>query len=241
MLEVHAVVERTFDGEHVDGLSGVALPEGVALVGELAYGQEESKARVAEVGHSFMDVFDILSVDGEEVWRRSDIERRRILEEFLARAGARVCAWFHLLDRWTKDFREHFKDQSEGLVLKRVKGAGQSYHPGTKSPDWIKVVSWHTYDVVVMDYHISKADSFKGQNVAQGVTVGAYIGGKLKPVCRVGTGLSLAQKRDIPRHWDRWQGRVLKVKAKQRFKSGSLRHPSVVCLRDDKDPEDCKW
>ena len=223
-------------------LAQVKLPTGTVLVGELAYGQQEASKRVEAVGHPFMDVFDVLRVGHVECWRDGDNERRAALEKLMRGLPRSVRDYFRLVPRWTDDFERRFQEQPEGLVLKQIKGCRKRpYLRGTRNPYWLKVKKLQTYDLVVMDYTISQADSYKGKNIAQGLSLGAYKDGKLVHVCNCGNGLTLEQKRDIPRNWNRWKGCVVEVAANKKFTSGALRHPRLIRVRQDKAARDCRW
>jgi hypothetical protein len=94
--------------------------------------------------------------------------------------------------------------------------------------------------MVLMDYQLSAAISYHGQQIARHVTCGVYKQGVLVPLVQVGA-FPVALKRDIVQHWDSYYGQVAELACFQVFRSGALRHPSLVRIRDDKAPQECTW
>jgi hypothetical protein len=56
------------------------LPTGTIVVGELGCGSQTACARRARLGHPFMDLFDLLQVDGQDISQLDDTARRTLLE-----------------------------------------------------------------------------------------------------------------------------------------------------------------
>jgi len=218
-----------------------AFPRDCVVVGELAYGQQDALERIEKVGHPFMDVFDILEWDGTDVTALDDNERRGFLESVQHLWGQEVRSYFPINPRWTSDFVRHFEEESEGIVLKQVKGRpSHPYIPGSKNPYWIKCKKELEVDLVVMRYVLSDADSYKDQNMAKSLVCGVYEGEVLKQVTSV-PGLTTRERRDIVENWNEWKGAVVRVKCNKVFKSGALRHPRLLGRRDGKEPQDCTW
>lgn len=46
---------------------------------------------------------------------------------------------------------------------------------------------------------------------------------------------------EVTRNRDKYLGKVMEVKANERFPTGKLQHPVFLRWRDDKNPEDCVW
>jgi len=226
---------------------GHGLPyvgDGNCIVGELGYGSQESVARRAKLGHSFMDVFDVLWLDGKYVGDLDERKRRSLLKGWWYRLPKDMRKHFILLPVWKNDFVRRYQDQHEGLVLKRCNlGA---YHPGTKHKEWIKFKKEQDYDVVIMDWTLSTATTKIAEPMAKNVVIGQYVDGRLKTMGKVGS-LSHKLSREIALDFDSFDGKVIVVRAYCRFESGSLRHPKLAPFvgdypfRTDKDAEDCVW
>jgi hypothetical protein len=216
------------------------LPEGTIVAGELMFGSQEGLQRTQKAGHMIMDVFDILADRGRDVTGEDDNSRREILEQAFESWDKYTQESFPLVGRWKSDFRKHYDEASEGLVLKQVGDRPHHSYRMGRNPWWIKVKKMLTVDMVVMDYKLSDAESYKGMGIAQCITCGVFKNGKLKAMVDVGS-FPLKMKADVVANWNDYKGKVVEIKCYKIFKSGSLRHPSLVGLRDDKSPEECTW
>jgi len=218
-----------------------SLPSGTISVGELGYGSQEACLRRDKLGHDFMDVYDLLEVDGRNIESMDDNDRRKLLEDTWSAWTPVLQKHFLLNPRWDSEFRKHYEEVPEGLILKRVKGRPEHpYRRGTRNPYWVKVKKQFTVDMVIMDYELSDADSYKGKNIAKNIGCGVFKDGKLVKLVNVGN-FDVRLKLDIVAKWSQYKGAVVELKTYKVFKSGSLRHPSVVRVRDDKLPEECVW
>jgi ATP-dependent DNA ligase len=217
------------------------LPSGTIVVGELGYGSQAATMRVAQLGHPFMDVFDLLQVRGSDMRHLDDNQRREVLEDAWASWSPAVQTHFPLVPRHCHGFRALYEAEAEGLVLKQVRQrAHQPYVCGHRNPYWFKVKRRFTVEMVLMAYTLSEAASFTGLTLARCVTCGVYKDGTLLPLVNVGA-FPIALKVELVRHWPRYQGTVVEIACFKVFTSGALRHPSLVRLREDKTPHDCTW
>lgn len=225
---------RTHKGKSMDMPS---LPVGTILVGELGYGSEVSRQRKAEIGHDFMDVFDVVMLDGKFVNSLDMEERRARLEKFHAGLPPELKDYYLLVEQVSSNFVEFCARQDEGIVLKK-RGEGTAFIFETKSPHWIKVKKVHHVDAVVMGYKISTSKTHGGY--IEAFQLGVYKEGRLVEISSVGA-LKADLRRDGLNDWDKYKGRVMEVECYRIFESGKLRHPSMVRWRDDKAAEDCTW
>ncbi len=207
-----------------------------AIVGELGYGSERATIRREKCGHNFMDVFDILFYKGKYVGDLLEIERRKILKKWYESLNFDDTKFFNILPIWFSKFVERYEKQYEGIILK--KKFNGKYEPGTKSPHWIKVKKEYDWDMVIMDWEISVAETKKNQSMAKNITVGQFVNGRLKEMCKVGS-LPLNVCISIAQNFSSYKGKVIVVHGFNRFKSGAIRHPSFIRFRDDKDPKNC--
>jgi ATP-dependent DNA ligase len=219
------------------------LPINTIGIGELGYGQEQANIRKAQIGHDFMDIFDILMVNGRDVSSLDDNERYKILEETHASWSKELREYFILNPRWTDNFSERFESEDEGLILKQIRNRPEhSYQIGTRNPYWLRFKKELVVEMVIMNYTISDAESYQGMKIAKCITCGAYKNGILEPLVDVGS-FPVNLKADVVKNWSKYQGRVVSIKCNKVFKSGSLRHPSLAInpFRDDKSPIECTF
>jgi len=213
------------------------LNAGLTITGELGYGSEESTKRFEEIGHEFMDVYDILTIDGNSVTHLSDYERFNLLKSVVSRMPKEMREYYLPVKCYTKDFVKHYNEENEGLVLKPLK-KDSNYKAGTTNVDWIKVKHEYDFDMVIMDYEISTAETKVSIPMAKNLIVGQYVGNELKRMTKVGS-LPLQLCKDVVADFDSYKGKVITVHGYKRFKTGAVRHPSFKCFRDDKDAKDC--
>jgi bifunctional non-homologous end joining protein LigD len=111
----------------------------------------------------------------------------------------------------------------EGVMVKDVDAP---YCSGRRSKAWIKVKGKQTYDCRVVGFQPGKG-RYDG---AAGALLVSYQG---KTIAVAG-GLTDAQRQDIYDHPEKWVGKTAEVECQQLTPSGSMRHPSLVCIRWDK-------
>ncbi len=214
-----------------------SLPKGMTIAGELGYGSEESTKRFEEIGHEFMDVYDILEYKGMSVKHYSDWDRFMLLSEFVKKLSKKDQEYFRLVNCYLSDFSTHYDNEHEGLVLKPI-SKNTEYIPGTTNVKWIKVKHEYDFDMVVMNYEISTAETKVKVPMAKCLVVGQYVNGKLKEMTKVGS-LPIKLCAELVKDFARYKGLVITVHGYKRFESGAVRHPSFKGFRDDKDAKDC--
>lgn len=213
------------------------LPAGTILIGELGFGSERAAVRREDYGHGFMDVFDILMLEYEPLHHLTDIDRRMVLEEFNRGLSLDLQARFRLVPQWTGNFVDRLNEQHEGLVIKQF--SDQRYiGKRTKVDHWIKAKKWYEEDMVIMRWTKSEAETKTAEPMAESVTCGQYVDGKLTPLVKIGA-MTDEWSKKFAQDFKTYKGQVMKIAHFGKFKSGSLRHPSMICIRDDKDPKDC--
>ena len=73
------------------------------------------------------------------------------------------------------------------------------------------------------------------------MTLGLYKAGELVEVGRVASGFTDAMREDMAQNPDKYLNHVVECEAMSTTKDGALRHPVFIRMRDDKNPEDCKY
>jgi len=198
-------------------------------------------------------VFDLLSLDGEDLLDVPYAERRARLDA-LAPAGHRwvMTPWFAGGGPGVLAASE--ENGLEGVVAKRLDSA---YRPGLRGPDWRKIKNFRTQSVVVGGWR-------PGQGRRSGTIGSLLVGvpddeGRLIYVGHVGTGFSDQDLRDLQRmlterttppfegalprevtrdaHWVE-PDLVGEVAYAVWTADNRLRHPSWRGVRDDLEPDD---
>lgn len=186
--------------------------------------------------------FDILSVGGKPLIDEPLEHRREILEHVMADAGPRVE--LTLATGQGRRLFDLMKTRGlEGVIAKRK---GSRYFPGVRSDVWQKIKVFHTADVLITGFKSDK-------RAVSSLEIGAFEGTEVKPMGRIGAGLSdqmgviLREALDSIRVGQ--EGDVIRVEPKlvaevrflQKTRDGSLRHASLVRIRTDKRPEDVRF
>ena len=198
-------------------------------------------------------VFDVLAIGQQSTMVLPYLDRRARLDD-LALAGSLVTTppfWQGVpADRMLAVAAEH---RLEGIVSKRIDSV---YHPGQRSPAWIKTPLRKTAEVVVVGW--TPGAGMMSATFGSLVLGGHDEQGRLVPVGSVGTGFTLAARRSLRRILDelaspaspfdgaprglgavRWVAAHLVGEVEYREYTGAgLRHPSWRGLRTDKSPSE---
>src|SRR6266480_5512910 len=141
----------------------------------------------------------------------------------------------------------------EGIVAKRLDSA---YHPGARSPAWVKIKAFRTIECVIGGWTAGQGGRTKTLGA---LLIGVYRDGKLQPVGHVGTGFDERTLKDLlvilgehesptspfatkprtnqPARWCLPE-LVCEVEYAEITRDGTLRHPTYRGLRPDVDPRD---
>jgi bifunctional non-homologous end joining protein LigD len=224
-----------------------------ALDGEVVAfdGEQTSFGRLARRGHESVDVyyfvFDILTVDGEDLRPLPLLERKSRLRDALRFDDP--LRFEDVLQGGTGEqlFAEACRRGWEGLIAKRV----DSPYVARRSKDWLKVKCGREQELVIGGY-----TEPRGTRTGFGaLLLGVYDGDRLVYAGKVGTGfdratlgelmarMALLQRStspfaagDPPRLRTTWiePELVAQVGFTEWTADGRLRHPKFVGLREDK-------
>jgi bifunctional non-homologous end joining protein LigD len=199
----------------------------------------------------FYYVFDILHLDGRDLTGLPLRERKAALRKALSFSGP-----IHFVSHRNRDgealYKEACRKGWEGLIAKRA----DSPYRGKRSPDWLKFKCSHEQELVVGGFTAPQGS----RQQFGALLVGYYEGKELRYAGKVGTGFNeatlaaLGEKlrkleqpdppfadpvRDLPRQ-ARWvkPKLVAQVGFGEWTRTGRLRHPRYLGLRDDKRPRE---
>jgi bifunctional non-homologous end joining protein LigD len=257
--ELHSLAEQLgetqalLDGEIVS-FDEAGRPSFKRLQQRMHVASAATARRLAESDPAVYLIFDLLHLDGRNLFDLPYTQRRKLLEGLELDGDS-----WQIPPAFTGDGAhavEASKQQGlEGIMAKR---SGSRYLPGRRSPDWVKVKNFRTQEVVVGGWSPGK-----GRRAG---TVGALLLGVptsegLRYVGQVGTGFTDAMLRDlaerlghiarktspfspdVPRADARdaqWVAPQLvgEVMFGEWTGDGRLRHPSWRGLRPDKNPDE---
>jgi bifunctional non-homologous end joining protein LigD len=247
-----------------------ALPFGdLVLDGEVVVLDEEGRPsfqrlqrraqqrRTADVQRAALELpatyyaFDLLGFEGFDLRPLPLVERKRLLQAVLPRAGP-VRFLDHIEDRGEAFYAEVSRLKLEGLIAKRKDAP---YKPG-RSPHWLKLRTERVDDFVVVGF----TEPQGGRTGFGALHLAAFQGPALVYCGRAGSGFAEellvalraaleADRRDSPACTgplpaDRGHVWVEpRLVAEVRYLTwtgeGLLRQPVFIRLRDDKEPEEC--
>ena len=192
--------------------------------------------------------FDLLEVNGEDLTRMTNVERKERLEALLAEAKPPIHVADHLIGAGEKLYRTMCDARQEGIISKRIDGR---YAVGKRTRNWVKVKCTRRQEFVIIGWEKSSARGrpFSSLLLAQNE------GGKLVYKGNVGTGFnqdSLAdlaakfakiERKTAPADVGRPESRgvtwlqptlVAEVAFSEFTADGNVRHGSYLGLREDK-------
>ena len=197
-------------------------------------------------------VFDLLHFDGSDMFSLPYLDRRFLMGEVVEPGDHWQVPGHQIGDG--ESLLQATKDRGlEGVVAKRVDSV---YVPGKRSPAWRKIKARRRQEMVIGGWQ--PGDGRRDGTIGS-LLVGHYVGDRLQFGGKVGTGFSdreLQRLHDLfaPLEVDRspfdpppprpiartarWlqPSLVAEVEFAEWTSEGSLRHPTYLGLRDDKDP-----
>jgi bifunctional non-homologous end joining protein LigD len=239
-----AVPGAVLDGEVVAMADGV--PSFEALAARMHVREPHRAAVLArELPVSYL-VFDVLTLDGTDVTRRTFDERRDLLERLDLTAPVTLSPVYPDGAELWDVTRAH---GLEGVVAKR---RSSTYQQGRRSPDWVKAAHRSTRTALVAGWR----EETSGSGRLGAVLIAAPdADGVLRYLGRAGSGLARSLGGDLRRALEahsrsssplddvpaldargtRWCAPVVAVDVAYlgRTRAGRLRHPVVRGLRDD--------
>lgn len=197
--------------------------------------------------------FDLLYLDGVDLMKCTLVDRKNTLEKIL-KPAKNVRYSDHIIGEGEKLYAEVLKVPLEGMVAKRL----DSTYLQRRSTDWLKIKTVQQVEVVVGGYTQPRST----RDYFGALVVGLYEAGKLHYVAHIGGGFNqktleqvykLMQplktskcpfvdepKTNEPVQWLKPR-LVAQVKFSEWTADRRLRHPVFLGLRQDKEPEECRF
>ena len=211
--------------------------ESATIIGEYLFGTNWSQ-RADRNGKVIG--FDLLAWDGKEY---SDVcyhDRLHMLDAYIQTCGLDFLVVVESFP--IEEVEVHWErlvngpDKFEGMVFRK----SMDSYAGTLARQKEK----YTMDYVITG---KKEGLGKMKGMVGKLEGSLYVDGVLKLVCRIGGGMSNAERRDIWNNFEKYRGRVLECYGWQLFESGALRHPNAardgkngpLKWRDDKPASEC--
>jgi len=204
------------------------------------------KDAISAGGEMTFFAFDLLDIDGEDLARLPNIDRKERLRPLLAGADARLQYSEHIIGSGEQLFETMCREGYEGVVSKRA----DAPYRGRRTTDWLKIKCIRRQEFVIVGWLPSeKKRGFRSLLLGLNGPDGLIYAGK------VGTGFNAALHEDLsgklaaierktatvtaPRamvrgaHWVSPK-LVAEVAFTETTPDGVLRHPSFIGLREDK-------
>jgi bifunctional non-homologous end joining protein LigD len=194
--------------------------------------------------------FDLLCDGGKDIRELPLLERKRRLRKLLPKTRL-IRFSDHVKERGTRFFEEAKRQGLEGVVAKR---ADSKYHSGTRSRDWLKIKTGMRQEATVVGFTAPKRSrKYLGSLVLAvregekfvyaGHSGGGFGGTDIKEVYDLLFPLVVKkQPLEVPKGIERnvtWVKPkiVVEVAFTEWTSAGQMRHPKVLGIRTDKDPE----
>jgi bifunctional non-homologous end joining protein LigD len=195
--------------------------------------------------------FDLLELNGEDLGKQTNIERKERLEALLAEAEPPIHFAEHVIGAGEKLYRAMCDAGQEGIIAKKIDGR----YASKRTKNWVKVKCTLRQEFVIIGW---KKSSAKGRPFSS-LLLAQNEGGKLKYKGNVGTGFNTQTLRELaekfarlerktpPAEVDRVSSRgvtwlkpelVAEIAFGEFTADGNVRHGSYIGLRGDKKAED---
>jgi len=237
------------DGEIV-AYDGDGNPDFSSLQNVLKRGHGSQTERDKLTFHAF----DLLELNGEDLTKLPNIERKERLEALLSAAKAPIHVADHVIGAGEKLYRAMCDAGQEGIISKRIDAR---YAVGKRTKAWVKVKCTLRQEFVIIGW---KKSSARGRPFSS-LLLAQHEGGKLVYKGNVGTGFNQDTLDDLAGRFARLErqtapvevGRpesrgvtwltpelVAEVAFSEFTADGNVRHGSYLGLRGDKKAEEVK-
>jgi bifunctional non-homologous end joining protein LigD len=199
-----------------------------------------------------MFAFDLLSLDGEELTRLANLERKELLRPIIPADGPILFAE-HVIGEGEKLFQTMCREGFEGVVSKRA----DAPYLGKRTQNWLKIKCIQRQEFVIVGWTPSEA---RGRGF-RSLLLGVNEGDSLRYAGKVGTGFDARLIEEISARLDKLATDKPTVEAPRAAVRGArwvkpelvaevafteftadnvVRHGSFIGLREDKTPAEVK-
>ncbi len=257
LVEALEGVDRDF---HLDGEIGLLddiIPVGNSVSPLINFndtavimgsGFEKAIAKQGIMGEVTLLIFDILELQGSDLRRYPDAQRRVALEELLNHINSPFIQPVPRWSNWNTGFYRDIVDQGgEGVMMKKPNGL----YLGTRSSGWVKMKKQETADVVIMGFTDGQG---KYEGLIGAVKFGQWITrpGRIPQLIERGkcSGMTdrirewLTEQRDNMLDGSHHNTPIvmeIKHNGKATDHTDGFRHPQFLRFRTDKVSADCYW
>lgn len=196
-------------------------------------------------------VFDLLSLNGEDLRSNPLFKRKNELEKLLVKAENNLIYSNHVIDNGKECFNLAKEKQLEGIMAKNI----DSLYSGTRTKDWLKIKCYLRQEFVVIGYTTTE----KNKNLSA-LLLGYYNKKDLIYIGKVGTGFDDTKRKELNSKFKKYERKTSPLKEDIKLKNVTwlepkfvaeiqyaeitkdklLRQPSFIGLRTDKKAEDVK-
>jgi ATP-dependent DNA ligase len=172
----------------------ISIFASAATISDASLALRSTVGQGKEISPAIMHAFDLLSLDGHDLWRAEYSTRLHLLEDVLAGHEDGAIKISEEVDADPAVLLEH----ACGLGLEEIVGKNRdsSYRSG-KTGDWIKLKRVQSEAFFIVGYEPSGGAAFSS------VLLAAYDGNDLRYVGSVGTGFREATARDLQNTMDK--------------------------------------
>jgi len=181
-------------------------------------------------------LFDIVKYKGKNITKYIIDKRRKLLERLkIYSTNIKLVPQFK--DNFVARYNEVIKNGGEGLVIKKI-GKGTHYKPGARTEEWMKIKPKITMDYVITGFDTSESKKYSG--MVKAIHLGLYKDGKLINVGKVGS-MKESDRNYITKNKQKLLGKIIEVGGNQLYKSGAMRHPHFIRIRNDLSKRDATF
>jgi len=237
--------------------AAAALPVGSALIdGEIVAFKDGHpdfstlKDAISDGGEMTLFAFDLLMLDGEDLAKLPNVQRKERLRPLLDGADAHLQFSEHIIGSGEQLFATLCREGYEGVVSKRA----DAPYLGKRTQNWLKIKCLHRQEFVIVGW--TKSDKSRG---FRALLLGVQDKNGLRYAGKVGTGFSTDTMNDLSAKLARLARKTPTVEAPRAAVRGAqwvtpklvaeiaytevtpegvLRHPSFLGLRGDKDADE---
>lgn len=200
-------------------------------------------------------VFDLISIDGEDIRNKPLFERKEILEALIKDSPENLYYSRHIKGNGKESFNVACEASMEGIIGKKY----NSVYSGTRNGDWIKLKCDKRQEFVIGGYTLSN----KKVSGISSVLLGVYENGEFIYVGRAGTGFNKHNTKQLTEKFSKFIRQttpyknapktrpnekttwlepelIAEIKFTEWTEENQLRHASFKGLREDKSPRDVK-